>query len=182
MLCSMYSILIRSLSRYLPSKFVYLFNWKAVLCIFLKYVRTKSNSYSYVWVGICRGFLVSHYTSMCLGLLYDLLYNNNAFFKTLFSYSPFGSMNNEVTAKSRKTTPPIKVTVRTEMRWANRRPPKKKKAFHKNWYPKMFENNRSHFKLIPSKFCIKVARFKGFLLVFEMEELGASEASNYNWS
>ena len=81
MLCSMYSILIRSLSRYLPSKFVYLFNWKAALCIFLKYVRTKSNSYSYVWVGICRGFLVSHYTSMCLGLLYDLLYNNNAFFK-----------------------------------------------------------------------------------------------------
>ena len=42
-------------------------------------------------------------------------------------YSAFGSINSAVTAKSRKTIPPIKVTVRTEMRCAIKRPPVIKK-------------------------------------------------------
>ena len=32
------------------------------------------------------------------------------------------------------------------------------------------------------KFCVKVARFKDFFWYFEMEKLGASDASRYNWS
>ena len=31
-------------------------------------------------------------------------------------------------------------------------------------------------------FCKEVIRFQGFHLIFEMEEHGASDASNYNWS
>ena len=38
--------------------------------------------------------------------------------------------------------------------------------------------NMNLYIIIFSDFCIKVARFKGFLLVFELEELGASEASD----
>jgi hypothetical protein len=45
-------------------------------------------------------------------------------------------MKNAVSANSRKTTPPIRVTVRTEIRWATKRPPITARPVQKAW-PKM---------------------------------------------